>query len=65
MQNNFRYDGELVMPNFDKLSENVNKLKSLLDDRHEGLHTWNVAVADFWKEIVKQWDPNCEKEKIL
>ena len=50
------------MPDFNQLSKSVNKLKSLLDNRQEGLYTWNMSVGYFWKEIVKQWDPDCVKE---
>jgi len=61
------------MPNFELLSEHVNKLKSLLDDREVGLISWNMSVGYFWKKIAEMWgtdedhnieEYNINKEKI-
>ena len=46
-------------PNIDWLREEVNKLKSLLDDPHPGLSTWNEFYISQVKKLMNFW--NAEK----
>ena len=50
------------MPDYNKLSVYVNQLKSLLDDRQEGLLTWHIAVNRSWEKIVKIWSDEPEEK---
>ena len=43
------------MPDFDKLHHHVKALNELLEDRQEGLATWNLMAGGHWKDIVDLW----------
>jgi hypothetical protein len=49
-------------PVLEQLKADVNRLKSLLDDAHPGLFTWNDAVHRLWKKIVDAWSQGERKE---